>query len=93
MSAQGRLDNPRPLAKATASSSAKEAAAMPMVRHENDDSQVAVSALCPACGREPAAMLRQLYAERQEAWRAGVLEGFETGWTQGLGARVERGAA
>jgi hypothetical protein len=66
---------------------------MPTVRHGNDDSQVAASGLCPASGREPAAMLRQLYAERQEAWRAGVLEGFETGWTQGLGARIERRAA
>jgi hypothetical protein len=66
---------------------------MPMARHENDDSQVAASALCPACGREPAAMLRKLYAERQQAWRAGVLEGFETGWTRGLDARIEQGAA
>ncbi len=40
-----------------------------------------------------AADLRVLMDERHEAWQAGVLEGFAFGWTQGLSAGLERGAA
>ena len=91
--AQGHPDDQVPLTKATAPSSAKEAAAMPMVRHPGDDSLVAASAACQSCGRDLVTALRQVLAERWEAWQAGVLEGYGTGWTQGLAAGLERGAA
>jgi hypothetical protein len=70
-----------------------------------DSSGVAVEAEaasgCPSCGHDPVAALRQVVAERREAWRAGrrarrdVLEqaefrGFCAGWEQAMEAASER---
>jgi len=36
------------------------------------------------------ATLRQVVAERCEAWRQGILEGYWRGWTQAMEAAAER---
>jgi hypothetical protein len=59
---------------------------------------------CPACGHDPITALRQVLAERQEAWRAGrrvrrdVIEraemrGFTAGWELRGQAERDRNAA
>ena len=66
-----------------------------MLRHDSDDVRdPGVRSCCPACGQpDPPTALHDLIAERREAWLDGRLVGFDHGWTQGLEAGLERGAA
>jgi hypothetical protein len=48
---------------------------------------------CAACGHDPVTALRQVLAERHEAWRAGILEGYGRGWDQRGEYEAERGRA
>jgi hypothetical protein len=94
-STPGTAPKIRPLAKATAPSPRKESdAAMLLLKHDGPSAAEALaSRACRCCGHNPIVALRQILAERHEAWQAGVLEGYGTGWRDGLLAGIERRSA
>ena len=75
------------------------------IRHDGDGAVEAEAASgCPTCDHDPIAALRQVLAERQEAWRAGCrvrrdaleraeFRDFAAGWELRGEYEAERGAA
>jgi hypothetical protein len=67
--------------------------AVSVQQHHGDGLQQHGTETCSRCGHDLVSMLRQVLAERHQAWQAGVLEGYGTGWRDGLLAGVERRSA